>query len=54
LDSEYDKNSVIDWFKEFNEHKMAPNFQLKKIKKCSGYIQRMGLNPYDDFDEWIQ
>jgi hypothetical protein len=54
LDFEYDKNSVIDWFKEFNEHKMAPNFQLKKIKRSSGYIQRMGLNPYDDFDEWIQ
>ncbi|MDB4020409.1 hypothetical protein N9491_07350 [Planktomarina temperata] len=51
--SDYTKQGHADWFEEANRTRKTPKWRLKKIVRCEGYLRRMGLNPYDEFHEWI-
>ena len=51
--SDYTKQGHVDWFEESNRTRKTPKWRLKKIVRCEGYLRRMGLNPYDEFHEWI-
>jgi len=51
--SDYTKQGHADWFEESNRTRKIPKWRLKKVVRCEGYMRRMGLNPYDEFHEWI-
>jgi hypothetical protein len=53
IGSDYTKQGHTDWFEESNRTRKTPKWRLKKIVRCEGYLRRMGLNPYDEFHEWI-
>ena len=53
IGSDYTKQGHADWFEESNRTRKTPKWRLKKIARCEGYLRRMGLNPYDEFHEWI-
>ena len=53
LISEYEKNNFRDWFATYRETNKPPEWTLKKVERCHGYLQRIRLNPCDEFYEWI-
>lgn len=53
IGSDYVKRSHADWYAEYKQEKKWPEWRPKRIVRCDGYLRRMGLNPYDEFHEWI-
>jgi hypothetical protein len=53
IGSDYLKRSPEEWFVEYKKKKEKPEWAPKEIVRCDGYLRRMGLNPYDEFHEWI-
>ena len=53
IGSDYIQRSFTEWYAEFNQKKERLDWAPKRIVRCAGYLRRMGLNPYDDYYEWI-
>ena len=53
IKSDYKKQSIGDWEAETRRRGKAPEWRMKRIVRCSGYMKRMGLHPYDDYAEFF-